>query len=190
MLTKFNSLSFWLNYIEKLQKKRVFSLKNIKKIASKLQLLPVNAYVFTVSGTNGKGTTCTVLENIFLKEGYKVGLYTSPHLIHYKERIKINGHYLKDNLHINAFCLIESVRDNIPLTYFEFITLSALILFKEKYLDILILEVGLGGRLDATNIVDSDISIITNIGLDHTELLGTTRESIGKEKAGIFRKKK
>jgi len=190
MPNKFNSLCFWLNYIEKIQTKRVSSLTNIKKIALKLQLLPIPAYIFTVSGTNGKGTTCTVLENLFLNEGYKVGLYTSPHLIHYHERIKVNGSYLKDDIHISSFCLIESVRGTVPLTYFEFITLSALVLFKARNLDILILEVGLGGRLDATNIVDSDISIITNIGLDHIELLGATRDNIGREKSGIFRKKK
>lgn len=190
MLTKFYSLSCWLHYIETLHQQNTFNLNNIRIIANKLGLLPVSSYAFIVAGTNGKGTTSVVLEQLFLAEGYNIGLYTSPHLINYQERIRINGNYLTDNLHIAAFRLIESVRGELSLTFFEFVTLSALVLFNRSKLDILILEVGLGGRLDATNIVDADIGIITNIGLDHTEILGNSREDIGREKSGIFRKKK
>ncbi|MBZ2279475.1 bifunctional tetrahydrofolate synthase/dihydrofolate synthase, partial [Buchnera aphidicola] len=136
------------------------------------------------------GTTCFMLEKLFLNKGYRVGLYTSPHLFSYLERVRINGHVLDEKDHISAFKDVEYARQSIILSYFEFITLSALILFKHNILDVIILEVGIGGRLDATNIIDSDISIITTIGMDHTILLGSDRFSIAKEKAGIFRKEK
>ncbi|CAL4319648.1 bifunctional tetrahydrofolate synthase/dihydrofolate synthase [Buchnera aphidicola] len=184
------SLDDWLLYIENIYTKNIhFSLHRIKLVAKKLNILNFKSFVFTVSGTNGKGSTCAILERFFLNAGYQVGLYTSPHLIHYYERIRINGKYLKDDLlHIKVFQTVDTVRQGIPLTYFEFITLSALLIFQEYSLDIIILEVGLGGRLDATNIIDPNISIITNIALDHTNILGDSREKIGFEKSGIFRK--
>ncbi|QIE01909.1 bifunctional tetrahydrofolate synthase/dihydrofolate synthase [Buchnera aphidicola] len=190
MINKNDSLSVWLKKLEKLNKKTTFNLNQLKWIAKKLNVLYLQSFIFTVAGTNGKGTTCFMLEQLLLHSGYQVGLYTSPHLFDYKERIRVNGLLLKEEDHISAFQKIEFIRDSIELTYFEFITLSALILFKRYELDFIILEVGLGGRLDATNIIDSDISIITNIGIDHIEYLGKDRESIAYEKSGIFRSNK
>lgn len=180
----------WLKYIKKNCKKKYnFSMFNIIKVAKKLNILKLSSFVITVSGTNGKGSTCAILERCFLNSGYTVGLYTSPHLFNYYERIRINGKYIKKSfMHINAFLKVELARKNNQLTYFEFITLSALLLFKERNLNVIILEVGLGGRLDATNIINPNIAIITNIGLDHTSILGNTRDDIGYEKSGIFRK--
>jgi len=188
MINKNCSLSVWLKHLEKLNKKTILNLVELKYIAKKLDLLYSKSFIFTVSGTNGKGTTCIMLEKLLLDSGYQVGLYTSPHLINFVERVRINGLVLDEEQHVSAFQEIESVRKCILLTYFEFITLSALILFKRYSLDFIILEVGLGGRLDATNIIDSNISIITNIGIDHTSLLGMDRTSIAREKSGIFRK--
>ncbi|QIQ41770.1 MAG: bifunctional tetrahydrofolate synthase/dihydrofolate synthase [Buchnera aphidicola (Microlophium carnosum)] len=190
MLNKNYSLSMWLKYLENLDKKTIYNLIELKLLAKKLDLLHVQAFIFTVAGTNGKGTTCAMLERLLLNSGYRVGLYTSPHLVNFLERVRINGYFLTEADHVSSFQNVESVRNCTLLTYFEFITLSALSLFKKYTLDIIILEVGLGGRLDATNIVDSNISIITNIGIDHTALLGIDRESIAREKSGIFRKNK
>ncbi|WP_367682127.1 Mur ligase family protein [Buchnera aphidicola] len=184
------TFSQWMKYLENFDTKKRENLFQLKIIAKKLNLLSSKAFFFIVGGTNGKGTTCSMLETVLLDSGYKVGLYSSPHLIHYKERIRINGLYLNKNEHIFSFLTIESMRNNISLTYFEFVTLSALFLFNQYSLDIIILEVGLGGRLDATNIIDADLSIITNIGIDHTSFLGSNRYSIGREKSGIFRKGK
>ncbi|QCI17575.1 bifunctional tetrahydrofolate synthase/dihydrofolate synthase [Buchnera aphidicola (Acyrthosiphon lactucae)] len=190
MLNKNYPLSMWLKYLEKSDKKIIYNLTELKNFAEKLNLLNSKAFIFTVGGTNGKGTTCAMLERLLLNSGYQVGLYTSPHLINFVERVRINGFFINESEYISSFQNIESVRNGMLLTYFEFITLSALILFKKYSLDVLILEVGLGGRLDATNIIDSNISIITNIGIDHTALLGTDRASIAREKSGIFRKNK
>ncbi|QCI19745.1 MAG: bifunctional tetrahydrofolate synthase/dihydrofolate synthase [Buchnera aphidicola (Brevicoryne brassicae)] len=189
MIIKNNTLSIWLKYLEQFDKK-VRNLYELKSIAKRLDLLSFKTFIFTVAGTNGKGTTCAMLEGIFLNAGYQVGLYTSPHLISYLERVRINGCFLTEEEHISSFKKIEFARKKTILTYFEFITLSSLILFKKHSLDILILEVGLGGRLDATNIIDSNLSIITNIGIDHTNILGKNRSSIAREKSGIFRKNK
>lgn len=177
----------WLKYLETFKKKDRKNLFELKYIAKKLDLLNSKSFFFTIGGTNGKGTTCAMLERLLLNSGYKVGLYTSPHLINYTERIRVNGSYLHEKDHIFSFSIVESTKDNVSLTYFEFITLAALFLFNQYSLDIIILEVGLGGRLDATNIIDSDLSVITNIGIDHTSFLGTDRISIGREKSGIFR---
>ncbi|CAL4320147.1 Dihydrofolate synthase/folylpolyglutamate synthase [Buchnera aphidicola (Eriosoma grossulariae)] len=190
-LDKEKILSLWLLELEN-QCKDIYttSLCNIKLVANKLQLLDQESFIFIVTGTNGKGTTCLVLEQLLIYSGYRVGLYTSPHLIKYIERVRINGKYLSPLEHILAFSEIEFEKNNIALTYFEFITLSALFLFKKERLDVLILEVGIGGRLDATNIINADVSIITNIAIDHAQLLGCDRESIGFEKSDIFRNKK
>lgn len=183
-----SSILIWLDYIEKNYYKEIdLSLIRVKKVANDLNLLNLNAIVFTVGGTNGKGSTTCIIEKILINSSYKVGTYTSPHLRRYSERIKINGHELPSYYHTNSFHIIESTKKNTPLTYFEYSTLSALMLFKQANVDIIILEVGLGGKLDATNIIDPNISIITNVDLDHTQLLGNSIKNIGKEKAGILR---
>lgn len=141
----------------------------------------------TVAGTNGKGSCVANLESIYQAQGYRVGTYTSPHILKYNERIKIDGRPVSDELICSAFERIESVRNGISLSYFEFGTLAALDIFARSGLDVQLLEVGLGGRLDAVNIVDPDVAIISSIGIDHADWLGATRELIGREKAGIFR---
>jgi len=141
----------------------------------------------TVGGTNGKGSTIAFIDSIYRESKYKVGCSTSPHLIKYNERYAIDGEIVNDEVIIKAFEAIEAKREGVSLTYFEFSTLAALIIFSEADVDIAILEVGLGGRLDSVNVVDSDVSVITNIAIDHTDYLGDTRESIGTEKAGIMR---
>lgn len=141
----------------------------------------------TVAGTNGKGSCVAGLETIYRAQGYRVGTYTSPHILQYNERIKIDGRPVSDELICSAFERIESVRNGISLSYFEFGTLAALDIFARSGLDVQLLEVGLGGRLDAVNIVDPDVAIISSIGIDHADWLGGTRELIGREKAGIFR---
>ncbi|MCD1124501.1 bifunctional tetrahydrofolate synthase/dihydrofolate synthase [Jinshanibacter sp. LJY008] len=181
-------LASWLYYLEHLHSKAIeLGLERVRSVAERLELLKPAPYVFTVAGTNGKGTTCRTLEAILMAEGYRVGVYSSPHLIRYTERVRIQGQELTETDHTQAFSLVEQGRGEISLTYFEFGTLSAFQLFKQAKLDVVILEVGLGGRLDATNIVDADVAVVTSIALDHTDWLGFDRESIGREKAGIFR---
>lgn len=181
-------LATWLYYLENLHSQTIeLGLDRVKAVATKLDLLTPAPRVFTVAGTNGKGTTCATLEAILMAAGYRVGVYSSPHLVRYTERVRIQGAELPESAHCASFALLEAGRGDISLTYFEYGTLSALQLFKQAKLDIVILEVGLGGRLDATNIVDADVSVVTSIALDHTDWLGSDRESIGREKAGIFR---
>ncbi|MFO6297159.1 bifunctional tetrahydrofolate synthase/dihydrofolate synthase [Rahnella selenatireducens] len=181
-------LATWLYYLENLHSQAIeLGLDRVNAVATKLDLLTPAPRVFTVAGTNGKGTTCATLEAILMAAGYRVGVYSSPHLVRYTERVRIQGEELPESAHCASFALLEAGRGDISLTYFEFGTLSALQLFKQAKLDIVILEVGLGGRLDATNIVDADVSVVTSIALDHTDWLGSDRESIGREKAGIFR---
>ncbi|CAL4320162.1 bifunctional tetrahydrofolate synthase/dihydrofolate synthase [Buchnera aphidicola] len=191
-ITYKKKLSFfeWLKYLKFFKRKSYFDLKNVINIAKKLGLLHCFSFSFVVAGTNGKGSVCYILEKILLNSNYKVGLYTSPHLISHLERIRINGNFLNEKWHILAFEKIEMIRKNNKISYFDFITLSALFLFKYFKVDVIILEAGLGGRLDATNIIPNDISIITNIDFDHKEILGYTRFKIGYEKAGIFKKNK
>ena len=143
--------------------------------------------VVIVGGTNGKGSTCAMLEAILRAAGYRVGLYTSPHLLRYNERVRIDGEEASDEALVQGFERAEAARGETPLTYFEYGTLAAWQLFAEAGLDVLILEVGLGGRLDAVNAFEPDCSVVTSIGIDHVDYLGPTRESIGFEKAGIFR---
>lgn len=181
-------VSTWLHYIEHLHPRAIeMGLDRIQHIAAQLNLLKPAPFVFTVAGTNGKGTTCRVLETLLIAAGYRVGVYSSPHLLRYTERVRVQGVELDESLHSASFSAIEARRGDISLTYFEFGTLSALNIFCEANLEVVILEVGLGGSLDATNIVDSDVAVITSIALDHTDWLGPDRESIGREKAGIFR---
>lgn len=143
--------------------------------------------VITVGGTNGKGSTSAMLQTIYGEAGYKTGLYSSPHIHFFNERMKIGGEMVDDETLVRYFEVIEEVRGDVPLTFFEFTTLVALKLFADSNLDVLVLEVGLGGRLDAVNLIDADVSIVTNVAIDHVEYLGDTREKIGFEKAGIYR---
>jgi dihydrofolate synthase/folylpolyglutamate synthase len=145
--------------------------------------------VITVGGTNGKGSTCAMLESMLMQGSYRVGLYTSPHILDFNERARIDGHSVSDAVFCDAFAAVEAVRGDVSLTYFEFTTLAILKLFTDAKLDAVILEVGLGGRLDAVNIIDPDVAIVTSVDLDHQQYLGDTREKIGFEKAGIFRPK-
>jgi dihydrofolate synthase/folylpolyglutamate synthase len=140
-----------------------------------------------VAGTNGKGSTCAMLESILLRAGYKVGLYSKPHFLDFNERARVNGELATDGALIDAFNAVEASRAGIDLTYFEFTTLAIMHLLAGAKLDVAILEVGLGGRLDAVNVIDADVAIVTSVDIDHTDFLGTTREEIGFEKAGIFR---
>ncbi|WP_338034428.1 bifunctional tetrahydrofolate synthase/dihydrofolate synthase [Legionella cardiaca] len=178
----------WLHLLENRHVQEIqLGLTRIKQVAESLDLLRPNATVISVAGTNGKGSTVAALEAIYGAAGYRVASYTSPHLISFNERIKINQQQITDEALARAFCVIEEARKTIDLTYFEMATLAALWYFKQHSIDILILEVGLGGRLDATNIIDPDLAIITTIDLDHQEFLGDNIEAIGYEKAGILR---
>ncbi len=181
-------LAAWLSYLESLHGKAIdMGLERVSQVAARLDVLKPAPFVFTVAGTNGKGTTCRTLESMLMAAGYKVGVYSSPHLVRYTERVRVQNAELAESAHTASFAEIEAARGDISLTYFEYGTLSALWLFKQAQLDVVILEVGLGGRLDATNIVDPDVAVVTSIALDHTDWLGPDRESIGREKAGIFR---
>jgi len=181
-------LATWLSYLEHLHTKTIdLGLARVSDVAARMAVQKPAPFVFTVAGTNGKGTTCRTLESVLMAAGYKVGVYSSPHLVRYTERVRIQGEELSESAHTASFAAIEAARGETSLTYFEFGTLSALWLFKAAQLDVVILEVGLGGRLDATNIVDADVAVVTSIALDHIDWLGPDRESIGREKAGIFR---
>lgn len=182
------SLDQWLQHIEQLHNKEIdLGLSRITQVAKRLNCTRFEGQVITVAGTNGKGSCVHCLESIYLSAGYRVGCYTSPHLHYFNERIRIQGQNCDDAALIKAFECVEIARKHENLSFFEFTTLAALILFQRAALDVIILEVGLGGRLDAVNIVDPDIALITNIDLDHTDWLGSNRELIGYEKAGIFR---
>lgn len=181
-------LATWLCYLENRHSKTIdLGLDRVRKVAATLDVLTPAPTVFTVAGTNGKGTTCRTLEAMLMAAGYRVGVYSSPHLVRYTERVRIQNEELDEADHTAAFARIEAARGETSLTYFEYSTLSALLLFKQLKVDVAILEVGLGGRLDATNIVDADVAVVTSIALDHTDWLGPDRESIGREKAGVFR---
>ena len=185
------TLEEWINWQCKLHPTNMdFNLSRVIEVAKKLKIDQPIPKVITVAGTNGKGSTVSILESILYESDYKVGSYTSPHLLSFNERIKIDKVPVKTNSICDAFESIEEIRGNITLTYFEFSTLAALIIFSKSNLDVIILEVGLGGRLDAVNIINPDISIITNIGLDHTDILGDDIEQIAYEKAGVMRKNK
>lgn len=182
-----STLAEWLAYLETLHPKAIaLGLDRVQSVASRLDAA-FACPVVTVAGTNGKGSTCALLEHMLRADGYRVALYTSPHLLRYNERVRIAGAEASDAALCEAFSAVESARAGTPLTYFEFGTLGALWLFARQSLDALILEVGLGGRLDAVNIVDPDVAVVTTIAIDHVDYLGPTREDIGHEKAGIFR---
>jgi dihydrofolate synthase/folylpolyglutamate synthase len=190
-LDKSYNLQQWLQYLESLNPHKIqLGLERVQAVAERLQVNQFSCPVITVTGTNGKGSTVAFLESILHAAGYRVGAYTSPHLFNFNERIRLLNTAIDNEKLCEAFAAVEHARNKTTLTYFEFTTLAAFILFKQADLDVLILEVGLGGRLDAVNIIDADIAVITAIGIDHVEWLGADRESIGYEKAGIFRANK
>lgn len=188
-------LASWLSYIESLHPKSIaMGLERVKQVIARLKLYPKFTIV-TVAGTNGKGSTCAMLEQIYRQAGYRVGCYTSPHLLRYNERVRVNGAEVADEDLCAAFGAIEQARNDdghtpIQLTYFEVATLAAVWHFMQTNIDVAILEIGLGGRLDAVNAFEPDAAIVTSIDLDHMEFLGDTREKIGFEKAGVFRASK
>ena len=187
-MTSKKTLDDWLTWQETLMEETiVLGLDRVQLVYEKLFPSGVPFRVITVAGTNGKGSTVSFIDSIYQQSTYKGGRSTSPHLLKYNERYAIDGEDVSDEVIINAFELIESKREDIKLTYFEFSTLAAFIIFAKAEVDIAILEVGLGGRLDSVNVVDSDASVITNIAIDHTDYLGDTREAIGREKAGVMR---
>jgi dihydrofolate synthase/folylpolyglutamate synthase len=186
-VTGARSLRDWLEYIERQHPQPIaLGLERVVQVLEKIQI-KINCPILTVAGTNGKGSTCAMLESILQAGGYRTGLYTSPHLLRYNERVRIAGREAEDAALCDAFAAVESARGAVPLTYFEFATLAALVLFSRESLDAAVLEVGLGGRLDAVNALDADCAVLTSVGIDHVEYLGGTREAIGREKAGIFR---
>lgn len=192
MNNAFNALSDWLDFLERLNPDTIeLGLERVQRVRVAMQLNPAFP-VITVAGTNGKGSVCAILESILAAAGYRVGCYTSPHLVHYNERIRINGTAADDDVIVQAFNHVHqgSMQSDTVLTYFEFGTLAAMHVFESQQVDVAILEVGLGGRLDAVNIFDSDCAVLTNVALDHMDYLGTDREAIGTEKAGIFRANK
>ena len=181
------TLADWLSTLEALHPKAIdMGLERVSQVKDRLDI-HFDCPVIIVGGTNGKGSTCAMLESILLQAGYRVGLYTSPHLMHFNERARVGGEPVADAALVANFAQVEEARGDVSLTYFEFTTLAILQLFAEANLDAVILEVGLGGRLDAVNVIDADVAIVTSVDIDHTEYLGNTREEIGFEKAGIFR---
>lgn len=182
------SLEQWLQRIEAIHPEEVeLGLERVSAVADTLKLLPVEQVVVTVGGTNGKGSTVAVLEALLSEAGYRTGTFTSPHLLRFNERIRVAGADVSDTEIVDAFSAIDAARGTVSLTYFEFATLAALLIFRARAPDIIILEVGLGGRLDAVNMVDSSIAVITSIDLDHQGWLGQSRGEIAREKAGILR---
>jgi dihydrofolate synthase/folylpolyglutamate synthase len=181
------SLDDWLRYIEQQHPKSI--ALGLDRVSQVLRTMGValSCPVITVGGTNGKGSTCAMLEAIARAGGYRTGLYTSPHLVRYNERVRMGGAEASDDALCEAFGAVEAARGDVPLTYFEFGTLGALWLFARERLELAVLEVGLGGRLDAVNVIDASCAVLTSIGIDHVDYLGATREEIGREKAGIFR---
>ena len=181
-------LSQWLEYIQRQHPESIeLGLDRVREVATRLGLGRPAAQVITVAGTNGKGSTVAFIEAIAGAGGWKVGAYTSPHLLRYNERVRIEAEEVADDALVAAFAVVEAARGDTPLTYFEFGTLAALWLFQRASLDLVVLEVGLGGRLDAVNLVDADVAVVTTVDIDHTGWLGSDRESIGREKAGIAR---
>ncbi|HIW05763.1 MAG TPA: bifunctional tetrahydrofolate synthase/dihydrofolate synthase, partial [Candidatus Ignatzschineria merdigallinarum] len=180
------SLQSWLTYLEAIHPLSMdFKLARIIQVYERLNLTPIAPLVITVAGTNGKGSTSTTIANLYKAHDFKVGLFTSPHINRFNERIRINLEEVSDAELIEAFTAIETAREEITLTYFEFATLAAFYLFRKNSVDVAVLEVGLGGRLDSTNIADAQIAVITPISIDHTAQLGNTITAIAGEKAGI-----
>lgn len=182
------SLGDWLAYLEQLHPSAIdMGLDRSRQVAQQLGLTRPAPRVITVTGTNGKGSTCAFLASLLRAQGLKVGVYSSPHLLRYNERVQIQGVEATDLELCDAFAAVEAARGDVTLTYFEMGTLAAFWLFEQAALDVAVLEVGLGGRLDAVNLIDADLAVVTSIGIDHADWLGDTRESVAFEKAGIFR---
>ncbi|MFQ2107819.1 bifunctional tetrahydrofolate synthase/dihydrofolate synthase [Aeromonas rivipollensis] len=182
------SLVDWLSYLEQIHPVNIdMGLERVGAVARRMGLTRLPFKVITVAGTNGKGSSCAMAASILMADGYKVGVYSSPHLLRFTERVRIDGAELSDSEHCAAFAEVEAARGEIALTFFEFATLAGLWLFCRAAPDVLLLEVGLGGRLDATNVVESDVAMITSIALDHCDWLGDTREAVAVEKAGVYR---
>jgi len=185
------SLGEWLAYLEQLHPSAIdMGLERSQKVLARLQLGKLAPRVVTVTGTNGKGSTCAFVASMLRAQGLKVGVYSSPHLLRYNERVLIDGQEASDERLCEAFAAVEAARGEISLTYFEMGTLAAFWLFQQSRLDAVVLEVGLGGRLDTVNVVDADLALVTSIGVDHVDYLGDTRERVAFEKAGIFRQGK
>ncbi|PPT51662.1 bifunctional tetrahydrofolate synthase/dihydrofolate synthase [Xanthomonas arboricola] len=183
-----DSLSDWLAYIGQQHPQNIaMGLERVREVAARLQIEAPARHVIVVGGTNGKGSTVAFIEAIAQAAGWKVGSYTSPHLLRYNERVRIGGNEAGDAQLVDAFAAVEAARGQTALTYFEYGTLAALWLLQRSGLDLAVLEIGLGGRLDAVNIIDSDVAVITTVDIDHTDWLGEDREAIGTEKAGIIR---
>lgn len=181
------TLDQWLRHCERLHAAKIaLGLDRVSAVARRMGIR-FSVPVITVAGTNGKGSTCAMLESIAMQAGYRTGVYTSPHLVHFEERCRLRGETVAADALLPHFARVEQCRGDVALTYFEFTTLAILSLLAHSDLDVVILEVGLGGRLDAVNIIDADCAVITSIDLDHMELLGPDRETIGREKAGIMR---
>ena len=183
-----NSLDDWLDYIDLNRPKQdEFGLSRLRPIADIIFRSSIAKKIVVIGGTNGKGTAAEFLNNLLQESHLKVGLYTSPHLFSFNERIRINGFPVSDSEVIEAFEEIENIKKDTKLTFFDYATLAAFIIFAKTRLDVAILEIGLGGRFDPVNLVEPDISILTNVELDHQKWLGNTREEIGEEKSAIFR---
>ncbi len=185
------TLAQWLSYLQTIHQSSIdLGLSRILPLAKQIQALQFPCPVITVAGTNGKGSCVKILESIYLAAGYRVGAYTSPQLLEFNERIRINGCNIDDVSLVSALAHIEQIRGEQSISFFEFTTLAALSIFQQSTLDVLLLEVGLGGRLDAVNVVEPDVAVVTSIGLDHQDWLGSSVEAIAREKAGIFRSAK
>lgn len=187
-MARFSSLAEWLAWQEQFHPRPIdLGLERVTSVFSRLADKPDSVPTVTVAGTNGKGSCVAFLESIYRAQGYRVGCYTSPHILRYNERIRVDGLPVSDDVICAAFERIDAVRGDTSLSYFEFGTLAALDIFSRAKVDVRILEVGLGGRLDAVNMIDADVALVTTIGIDHVDWLGHTLEDIGREKAGIFR---
>ncbi|ARN75926.1 bifunctional tetrahydrofolate synthase/dihydrofolate synthase [Oceanicoccus sagamiensis] len=188
---RFDQLQDWLEWQESCHPSEIeLGLERVASVAQAMAISLTDCQVITVAGTNGKGSCVATLNALLLSAGYRVGCYTSPHFIHYNERVMLNGVAVSDRALMESFQRIDDARADTSLTYFEFGTLAALDIFERSALDVVVLEVGLGGRLDAVNIIDADIAVVTSIDVDHQDWLGSDREQIGREKAGVFRANK
>ncbi|MBI2993344.1 MAG: bifunctional tetrahydrofolate synthase/dihydrofolate synthase [Gammaproteobacteria bacterium] len=185
---RFDSLDDWLDWQERLHFTAIeLGLDRCREVAQRMGLLRPEFTVVSIAGTNGKGSSAAMLDLILRQAGYRVGRYTSPHLLRYNERICIGGAEIDDDALCRAFERVDRARGEVSLTYFEFGTLAALEIFRSAGIDLAVLEVGLGGRLDAVNMIDPDVALVTTVDLDHERWLGFDRDSIGREKAGIYR---